>query len=110
MSKKGLLIDYNYCTGCHTCEVACKQEHNWPVGSWGIKVTEYIQTLPNNKVAIDYLPFPSDLCNLCYHRTSKGDLPACVKHCQADCMQFGELSELVMVMEEKSKVVLFSPQ
>ena len=23
----GLLIDYEYCTGCQSCEVACKEEH-----------------------------------------------------------------------------------
>ena len=21
----GLLVDYDYCTGCHTCEVACRK-------------------------------------------------------------------------------------
>lgn len=27
MSKSyGLLIDYDYCTGCHSCETACKME------------------------------------------------------------------------------------
>ena len=42
MARNGLLIDYEYCTGCHTCEVACKQEHNYPVGKWGIKVNEIV--------------------------------------------------------------------
>lgn len=23
MARYGLLIDYAYCTGCHTCEIAC---------------------------------------------------------------------------------------
>ena len=27
MPKYGLLIDYDFCIGCHVCEVACKQEH-----------------------------------------------------------------------------------
>ena len=26
MSQHGLLIDYEFCTGCHACEVACKVE------------------------------------------------------------------------------------
>ena len=34
----GLLIDYEYCTGCQSCEVACKEEHGYPVGTWGIRV------------------------------------------------------------------------
>ena len=32
MAEYGLLIDYNYCTGCQSCEVACQQEHTHPVG------------------------------------------------------------------------------
>ena len=41
MAKKGLLINYEYCTGCHTCEVACKQEHGYPAGRWGIMVKDF---------------------------------------------------------------------
>ena len=38
MPRNGLFIDYEYCTGCYACEVACKQEHNLPVGPRWIKV------------------------------------------------------------------------
>ena len=41
MPKYGLLIDYNYRTGCYSCEVACQQEHDFPAGKNGIIVTEY---------------------------------------------------------------------
>ena len=41
MAKNGLLINYNYCTGCHSCKVACQQEHDFPAGKNGIKVTEF---------------------------------------------------------------------
>ena len=37
MAEYGLLIDYEYCTGCETCVVACKEEHGFPVGKWGIE-------------------------------------------------------------------------
>lgn len=36
----GLFIDYGYCTGCHTCEVACKKEHHLKKGQWGIHVLQ----------------------------------------------------------------------
>jgi Fe-S-cluster-containing dehydrogenase component len=109
MARNGLLIDYEYCTGCHTCEVACKQEHNYPAGKWGIKVTEYaLETF--NKVAIDYIPFPTDLCDLCASRTKDGQKPSCVKHCQSSCMEYGPVTELVKTMEKKAKTVLFAPK
>ena len=109
MARNGLLIDYEYCTGCHTCEVACKQEHNYPAGKWGIKVTEYVlETF--DKVAIDYIPFPTDLCDLCAKRVKDGEKPACVKHCQSACMEYGSIADLAKKMEKKAKTVLFAPK
>ena len=41
MSKDfALLVDYKYCSGCHSCEVACKNELGLPVGKFGIRVLE----------------------------------------------------------------------
>ena len=34
----GLLINYEYCTGCMSCEMACSVEHDIPVGQYGIKM------------------------------------------------------------------------
>ena len=109
MSKNGLLIHYDFCTGCQTCAVACQQEHDFSVGKCGIKVTEYVYEATKKPVAVDFLPFPTELCDLCAGRTHQGEQPACVKHCQSFCMQFGTLAELVQEMEKKQRVVLFSP-
>jgi Fe-S-cluster-containing dehydrogenase component len=110
MSKNGLLINYEYCTGCHTCEVACQQEHGYPAGKCGMKVTEYVYEAEKKPVAIDFLPFPTELCDLCVNRQKEGELPACVKHCQAACMFFGPLDELVKQMDGLPRSVLFSPR
>jgi len=110
MPNYGLLIDYEYCTGCHTCEVACKQEHNHPVGRWGIKLFEFIQSLPGGKLYITYLPFPTELCDLCANRIQAGNLPACVKHCMANCMMFGPLDKLIERLKEKPRQVLWVPK
>ena len=104
------MIDYEYCTGCHTCEVACKQEHNYPVGKGGIHLNEIITELPDQKLRIDYLPFPTAYCDLCAARTKAGEQPSCVKHCQAACMVYGTVSELAKVMENKPKSVIFAPK
>ena len=45
----GLLIDYEYCTGCYTCQVACAQEYQWPAGMAGIQIIEVVQKLPQDK-------------------------------------------------------------
>ena len=40
MADYGLLIDYEYCTGCESCVVACKEENGFPIGKWGIRVLD----------------------------------------------------------------------
>ena len=110
MAEYGLLIDYNYCTGCQSCEVACQQEHRHPVGQSGIRVTEFVMETPNG-LTIDNLPFPTALCDLCTERTVRGEpLPACVKHCQSNCMSFGPIDELAKEMARKPRTVLFRPR
>jgi Fe-S-cluster-containing dehydrogenase component len=109
MAEKGLLIEYHYCTGCHSCEVACQQEHGHPAGRSGIVVTEYVMETPKG-LSIDYLPFPTALCDLCATRTHRGELPTCVKHCQASCMKFGTVDELAVQMAATPRSVLFRPR
>ena len=70
-SEYGLLIDYEYCTGCYACQVACAQEYKWPAGMGGIRVKEIVQNLPNDKPYLLFLPFPTELCVLCAARTKK---------------------------------------
>jgi Fe-S-cluster-containing dehydrogenase component len=110
MKRKGLLIEYHWCTGCHTCEVACKQEHNFPVGVYGIKLSEIVQEKPNGKIEMDYVPIPTELCDLCAGRVEEGRLPACMHHCQAACMKFGDIEELAKEMADKPKTALFAPK
>ncbi len=109
MSKMGLLIDYEYCTGCYSCVVACKQEHGYPAGKGGILVNEIV-TENADQVRVDYLPFPTDLCDLCVKRVAQGQSPACVKHCQSRCMMFGRLDDLVKSMEDMKRSALYAPR
>ena len=40
MAKNGILVDYQYCTGCYSCEVACQSELDLALGQWGVKVMQ----------------------------------------------------------------------
>jgi Fe-S-cluster-containing dehydrogenase component len=109
MPRNGLLIEYGYCTGCHACEVACKQEHNYSEGMCGIRVDELVTVSPD-KVQVDYVPITTPFCDLCAERTAQGDTPACVKHCQALCMWYGPVNELVKMMADKPRSSIFAPK
>jgi Fe-S-cluster-containing dehydrogenase component len=107
----GLLIDYEYCTGCQSCVVSCKEEHNYPVGKWGIRVYEDGPwNIEGDMYNFNYIPFPTDLCDLCADRTAKGREPICVHHCLANCMVYGPVKELAERMASKPKQVLWVPQ
>ena len=115
MSANALMIDYEFCTGCQSCEVACKEEHDLPVGKWGIRVFD---DGPWQKDDADdsgncfnwnKIPVPTDLCDLCADRVAAGRKPACVHHCQAFCMEFGPLDELAPKLAAKPKRVLWAP-
>lgn len=111
MSKHGLLIEYEYCFGCHACELSCKQEHDLPLDKWGIKVAESgPMQIDEDRWSYNNVPIPTDLCDLCQERVKKGKQPACVSHCQAGVMKFGTLDELIKYMETKTKAVLFVPR
>lgn len=110
MSRYGLLIDYEFCTGCHTCELACKQENQFPVGKSGIKVTQIgPMEIGPDRWCFDYLAIPTEHCNLCRTRVGKGQKPACVAHCQAGVMKFATIKELAEFMQLKPRTMLFAP-
>lgn len=69
-SRDGVvLMDTDYCIGCRYCIQAC------PYGARFLN--------PKTKTA--------DKCNFCYHRITKGLLPACVEVCPTKARVFGEV-------------------
>ena len=112
MSTNGLLIDYEFCTGCHSCEVACKNEHNLPIGQWGIKLADDgpRRIANSEKWEFNHFPLLTSLCNLCGERVAKGKKPSCVHHCQAQVMEYGSVEELAKKMAAKGrKMMLLMP-
>ena len=109
MANYALLVDYDFCTGCHSCEVACQQEHAYPPGTNGIVVKEY-EYEAGGRVRIDYLPFFTQHCDLCKARRARerDKMPACVKHCQSRCMEFGTTEELAGKLPDRGNSALFT--
>ena len=108
-TRYGLLVDYEYCTGCFACQVACAQEYHRPEGIVGMQVTEMVQVLPNGKPYLSFIPFPTENCSLCVSRTRNGLEPACVKHCMAKCIKHGPVEDLAKEMTKKGRTVLWAP-
>ncbi len=108
MPRYALIIDYEYCSGCHACELACNQEYKRPVGLSGIKVFESIMEVAG-KCHIDYVPVRTDLCTFCAGRIKRGKKPSCVQHCLAGCLTVIDKQGMAeYFIEEKAKRALFT--
>ena len=112
MAKKGLMIDYYLCTGCHSCEVSCKLEKKLDTGVYGIKLNDGdadAWQIDDETWEYKWIPVPTQLCDLCAERVEEGKQPACVLQCCAHCMHYGDLDELAKMMDENDrKCVLFT--
>ena len=111
MAAYGLLIDYEFCTGCQSCEVACKEEHHIPVGQWGIRLLDDGPWgCSDGKFNWNKIPTPTRLCDLCAERTAKGKQPSCVHHCLAGSHAARHGGGTGQELEEKPNQVLFVPK
>lgn len=104
MSENALLVHYAYCSGCRSCELACRNEHDLPEGCWGIRVREEEPwQLPDGTWNWDYLPVPTSLCDFCADRTAAGLEPMCVQSCQAKVIETGPAQDLLARMAQLGK-------
>jgi Fe-S-cluster-containing dehydrogenase component len=71
-----VLIDADLCNGCMACIPAC------PFGVIRLNTEKGI----------------AEKCNLCLHRIEVGLEPACVQHCQAGAILFGDINEIAEKM------------
>lgn len=73
-----VLIDHEYCIGCGYCVQAC----------------------PYGARFFDHAKGVSDKCTWCYHRITKGMLPACVEACPTGARIFGDLNDSHSTIQE----------
>ena len=121
MSKNALLFNYEYCTGCHSCEIACRNHLGLGLGKWGIKVclgqwgmkvaeVKPFEVGDGNKMEWIYQPVPTKLCDMCEDLVEAGEKPACVHHCLAFCIEHGSAEEMyARASELGSRVSVFLP-
>jgi Fe-S-cluster-containing dehydrogenase component len=108
MSDYGILIDYEWCTGCHTCETACQMEHDLPINQFGIKLFDVGPwKFGDDDWQLSYIPVPTKQCNYCVERLEKGKRAACEHHCQAQCLKVAPVEELAELAKFKKQQVLF---
>lgn len=107
--RVGLLFDLEYCVGCQTCCVACRQENDFDAEHCGIRIIEQVYDNPNGRVQVDFLPFVTELCTHCTERIASGFdyKPSCVKHCPTNCIEYGDIDELYEKAKTMKRPILY---
>lgn len=87
-----VLVDAEHCVACGYCIQACP---------YGIRfINENTHT--------------ADKCTWCYHRVTKGKLPACVNACPTGARKFGDLndpaSEVGKIMRSKTRLTVLKKE
>lgn len=111
MSQNALFIDYEFCSGCHSCVIACRNELELPIDAFGMVVLEdKPRQNPDGAWHWDYIGVPTELCNLCEDRVAAGEKPACVQMCQAKVLEYGTIEECAAKLAAKgNKCAIFVP-
>lgn len=110
MKSHVMIINYQYCTGCHACEVACRNEKELPIEEWGIQITQHGPAVILGESMWDYIPVPSCACDLCIDRIMEGKVPSCQLHCLAACIEVVPVEDSSKKLAEYGdKTVIFMP-
>lgn len=93
MTKLGFYFDAESCIGCHTCQVACKDVHDLPVGTNYREVRSFCSG-EGFAPRMYHVSLTTLGCNLCTDLRNCGEEPACVVSCPMRCIEFGDIDEL----------------
>jgi len=89
VANRVLIVNTHDCTGCKACEIACKQEHNIPIGP------RWIRVYPNNSQEIESRPQLRYLVTHCMHCSH----PPCKDACPVGAVNKRE-DGIVLINEE----------
>ncbi|MCI2241324.1 hypothetical protein [Adlercreutzia faecimuris] len=93
MTNYGFYFDAESCIGCHTCQVACKDVHDLPVGT-NYRIVRSFCTGAWPAPGLYHLSLSARGCDLCSDLRECGEAPACVTACPMRCLEFGDLDAL----------------
>ena len=77
-------------------------------GEFGIKLAQNGPWKHGEDWEWNFVPIPTEFCDMCADRRAAGKKALCEQHCQSFVITVGPLDELVKKMDEKKKQVLYN--
>lgn len=94
MAKMGFYFDAENCVGCRTCQIACKDVNDLPVGT-NYRFVRTFLTGEGYKPSGYHISLPLVGCDLCNDLRKGGEECACVASCPQRVLEFGDVDELL---------------
>ena len=98
-----MLVNLDRCIGCHSCEIACKQENKVPEGTKRIEVKQIGPATLNGKTRMDYIPLMNNGCTLCAHIVKVGRGTACEESCPNDALNLCDDAEALLLLHNSRR-------
>lgn len=96
----GLLLDLDMCTGCYTCQTACRETNRYGYDEQWMQVVRRDPYFVDGKLRMYHLIAPSlDKCAACYRADPE---PLCAKTCSSAALFVGPVDELVPLMKGRN--------
>lgn len=92
MAQKGFSYDMTICTGCKTCQIACNDRNDLPVGT----LFRQVHSFEGGKFPKPYVYYLSLSCNHCA-------APKCVENCPTGALH--KRAEDGIVLQDKEKCI-----
>lgn len=89
----GFYFDAESCIGCHTCQVACKDTHDLPIGT-NYRIVRSFCTGEGFSPRWYNVSLPQAGCDFCAGIQKYGERPACESSCPMRAIEWGDLDEL----------------
>ena len=101
---KILYADIDRCVGCHACEVACRQEHSFPLEEIRIKILETEPEKVGERICINFIPVVTNKCVLA--KAKNIVTPACVSVCPTQAIMYSDISEITKLTQKGKKICI----
>lgn len=102
----GMLLNAERCTGCYSCQAACREANQVPYDEKWLEVIRRKPSPVEGKLQLYHLMAPVlDQCAKCIEHENP---PLCVRVCMANCLYVAPVEKLVPLLKEKGNWVLYN--
>ncbi len=103
----GMLLNAERCTGCFSCQAACREVNHVPFEEKWLEVVRRKPVIVDGDLRLYHLLAPQlDKCAECVARENP---PLCVSLCMANCLYVAPVDKLLPLLKNKGKWVLYAP-